>query len=412
MKDRVILHIDLDAFFASVEQRINPALRGKPIAVSGAGKRTVVAAASYEARAWGVKAGMSIYEARRHCPELIFVIGNNSKYIDTSVKIVTILEDFSPLMEVFSIDEAFLDITACQRLFGSPETVARLIKQRIKEELGLTCSIGLAPDKLLAKLASDMEKPDGLVRIRPEEVGALLDKLPVSELCGIGEKLTERLSLLGIRSAGDLGRVPEGILTRKFGVIGHTLHLMGLGIDESPVVPYQQEPEAKSVGHSTTLKRDISSEHQITSVLWKLSEMVGRRMRREGFSGRTIALTVRYEDFFTLTKRRTLRRYINSGQEIFEGAWRIFQSIVHRKAVRLLGVSVTNLSHCYQLPLFEKEGKKLRITRAMDRINDQWGEFTITWAGLLDRSRGKGIISPSWRPEGSYLPTALDPSRK
>ncbi len=412
MMDRIILHVNLDAFFASVEQQINPVLRGKPIAVSGAGKRTVVAAASYEARTWGVKTGMSIYEARRHCPELIFVIGNNNKYIDASVKIITILKDFSPLMEVFSIDEAFLDITGSQRLFGSPETVSRLIKQRIKEELGLTCSIGLAPNKLLAKLASGMEKPDGLVRIRPEEVGTLLDKLPVTKLCGIGEKLTEHLSLLGIRSAGDLGRVPEGILTKKFGVIGHTLHLMGLGTDESSVVPYQQEPEAKSVGHSTTLERNISGEQQILSVLWRLSEMVGRRMRREGFSGRTIALTVRYEDFYTLTKRRTLRRYINSGQEIFEGAGRIFQSIVHRKAVRLLGVSVTNLSHCSQLPLFEEEKKRLRISRAMDRINDRWGEFTITWAGLLDRSRGKGIISPRWRPEESYMPTGLDSSRK
>jgi DNA polymerase-4 len=410
--DRVILHVDLNAFFASVEQQINPVLRGKPVAVSGAGKRSVVAAASYEARAQEVRAGMSIYEARRYCPELIFVIGNNNKYIDTSVKIIAILERFTPLVEVFSIDEAFLDITGSQRLFGSPEAVSRLIKQRLREELGLTCSIGLAPNKLLAKLASGMEKPDGLVRIRPEEVKALLDRLPVGELCGIGDKLTERLNLLGIRSAGDLGRFPEEILTKRFGVMGHTLHLMGLGIDESPVVPYQEEPEAKSVGHSTTLKRDISGEHQIASVLWRLSEMVGRRMRREGFSGRTIALTVRYEDFYTLNKRRTLKKSISSGQEVFEGAWGIFQSIVHRKAVRLLGVSVTNLSHCYQLPLFEEERKRLRISRAMDKINDQWGEFTVTWAGLLDRSRGKGIISPSWRPEESYIPKELESLKK
>ncbi|UCD85923.1 MAG: DNA polymerase IV [Deltaproteobacteria bacterium] len=405
MTDRIILHVDLDAFFASVEQRINPTLRGKAIAVSGGGKRTVVVTSSYEARARGVKTGMTIHEARRHCPELIFIIGNNNKYIDSSVKIITILEDFTPLVEVFSIDEAFLDITACQRLFGSPEIIARLIKRRIKGELGLTCSIGIAPNKLLAKLASGMEKPEGLVMIRPEEIENLLDRLPVEKLCGIGDKLAKHLSLLGIRSAGDLGRFPEGTLTKRFGVIGHTLHLMGLGIDENPVVPYQREPEAKSVGHSTTLERDISSEHQIASVLWRLSEMVGRRMRRERFSGRTIALTVRYEDFFTLTKRRTLVRYIEGSQEIFEGAWGIFQSIVHRKAVRLLGVSVTNLSHCQQLLLFEEESKKLRITRAMDRINDRWGEFTVTWAGLLDRSRGKGIISPSWRPEENQILT-------
>src|SRR5512135_2899917 len=188
MDERIILHIDMNAFFASVEQQCNPALRGKAIAVIGAAKRTVITTCSYEARAWGVKTGMTVHEGRQKCPGLIFVVGDNRKYTWTSAQIVRIFLDYTPLVEVFSIDEAFLDVTGSLRIFGSAERIAYLIKARIRHHFGLTCSIGIAPNKLLAKLASDMQKPDGLTVIRPDEVARVLDRVPVKDLCGVGGK--------------------------------------------------------------------------------------------------------------------------------------------------------------------------------------------------------------------------------
>ena len=254
--NRTIVHIDQNAFFASVEQQCNPKLRGKPIAVIGSG-RTVVTTASYEARAFGVKTGMNTWEARQKCPHLIFVVGDNRKYTHTSSGIVRIFLEYTPLVEVFSIDEAFLDVTGSLRMFGSAERIAGLIKEEIRRQFGLTCSIGIAPNKLLAKLASEMQKPDGLTVILPEDVSRTLERVPIEDLCGIGSRTHKQLALYGIQTCGDLGRFPVDILRRKFGIIGERLHCMGLGIDDSPVVPVEETEEVKSVGHSMTLERDI-----------------------------------------------------------------------------------------------------------------------------------------------------------
>ncbi|MEE8185188.1 MAG: DNA polymerase IV, partial [Thermodesulfobacteriota bacterium] len=247
---RTIMHIDMNAFFASVEQRCNPALRGRAIAVIGSAKRTVVTTASYEARRYGVKTGMNRYEAERVCPGLIFVIGDNRKYIDTSIRILDILKEFSPMLEVYSIDEAFIDITGSIGLFGPPRLIAKTIKKRIKEGFGLTCSIGIAPNKLLAKLASNMEKPDGLVKIEEGDIPGLLEDLPVGDLWGIGRKLTIYLKEMGVETCGQLGRCPVSLLRRRFGIIGERMRFMGRGVDDSPVIPIGEEEEAKSVGHS------------------------------------------------------------------------------------------------------------------------------------------------------------------
>jgi len=382
--DRVILHIDMDAFFISVEQRDNPLLQGKPAAVCGSLSRSVVTSATYEARPYGIRAGMSIQEAKRRCPQLIFVKGNHSKYTETAARIFSVLKEYTPLVEVASIDEAYLDITQSLLLFQSPLLIAQSIKDQIRESEQLTCSIGVAPNKLLGKLGSGLKKPDGLVVIRKEEVEEVLRDLPVSKLYGIGPKLTEALNSIGIFTCGQLGKFPVSDLAKRFGVIGERLHEMGLGLDDSPVIPFDDEEDAKSISHSVTLEEDTSDPNILRKVLLQLSERVSRRMRREGFYGKRVALTVRYSDFFTFSKQKTFSKWMNSGNEIFQHAFEIFKSISHPKPIRLLGVGVSLLKKegC-QLDLFEKKNKTDNLLQAMDRVNERFGDWTLTWAELF-----------------------------
>ncbi|HEY4744292.1 MAG TPA: DNA polymerase IV [Desulfuromonadaceae bacterium] len=401
---RTILHIDMNAFFASVEQSVNPALRGRPIAVTGRGGRSIILTASYEARAFGVRTGMAVWEAKRCCPELILVVGDNRKYTHTSKEIMAMLQDYTPEVEVFSIDEAFMDVTRSLALFGSPETIALELKERIRHRFGITCSVGIAPNKLLAKLASDMQKPDGLVTIMPDAIPRIMERLPAKDLCGIGRKTERQLALMGIRTCGELGRCSEERLTRKFGITGARLKEMGQGRDDSPVVPHTEDDEVKSVGHSTTLDRDIEAREDILRVLLRLSEMVGRRARRYGVSGRTVSLYVRYADFFTsFGKQASLAGHINLSSDIFKAVVGILDTVRLEQPVRLLGVTLSNL-HCQgeQLPLFETERKKAFATRAMDAVNSRFGEFTVTFGSLLPEGERNGsfVIAPAWRPSG------------
>jgi len=404
MEPRVILHIDMNAFFASVEQQANLDLRGKPIAVVGSGHRTVITTCSYEARKFGVKTGMAVWEGKRHCPELILVVGDNRKYQYTSTEINKIFLDYTPEVETFSIDESWLDVTGSLRLFGSAETIAYQIKARIRHRFGITCSIGIAPNKLLAKLASDMEKPDGLTIILPEEVERVMERLPVGELCGIGRKTAYQLKVMNINSCGELGRCDEGRLTRKFGIVGRRLKQMGQGRDDSPVVPFGEEEEVKSVGHSSTLERDIDDPQEIRRFLLQLSEMVGSRARRYNVSGKTVSLYVRYADFFTSWGRQTtLGGYINLSDEIYKAALSILEGVELEQPVRLMGVRLSNLKQQgEQLPLFEDERKKLFATQAMDSINAKFGKMAVTYGSLLPgkEKHGSHVIPPSWRPDG------------
>jgi DNA polymerase IV len=383
MVDRIILHIDMDAFFISVEQRDDPLLRGKPAAVCGSLSRGVVTSATYEARPYGIRAGMSTQEAKRRCPQLILVEGNHSKYTETAARIFSILKEYTPLVEVASIDEAYLDITESLLLYKSTSRIAQSIKNQIREGEQLTCSIGVAPNKLLAKLGSRLKKPDGLVVIAKEDVEERLRDLPVSKLNGIGPKLGEALNSIGIFTCGQLGKFPVSVLSKRFGVIGERLHEMGLGLDDSPVLPFDEEEDAKSISHSVTLEEDTSDPNILRKVLLQLSERVSRRMRKEKFYGKRIAITVRYSDFFTFSKQKTLSQWINSGNEIFKQAFEIFEVIPRPKPIRLLGIGVSQLKKEWcQLDLFEKRDKKDNLLKAMDRVNDRFGDWTLTWAAL------------------------------
>lgn len=401
---RTIAHCDMNSFFASVEQQANPGLRGKPIAVVGGHGRTVITTSSYEARAFGVKTGMAVWEAKRCCPELIIVVGDNRKYQHTSKGINKIFQDYTPDVEAFSIDESFMDLTHSLSLFESPERIAYLIKARIKHQFGITCSIGIAPNKLLAKLASDMQKPDGLVVIKPEEVSRVLERLPIKELCGVGKKMQQHLNMMSIYTCGELGRCEEARLTRKFGIVGKRLKEMGQGIDNSPVVPFGEEDDVKSVGHSRTLERDIDDPVEIHRFLLQLSEMVGSRARKYNVSGKTIHLYVRYADFFSSWgKQTTLKNYVNLTDEIYRAALSILNTVELEQPVRLLGISLSNLKHQgEQLSLFVEDQKKIDATKAMDAVNARFGNMVVTFGSLLPgkEKAGSHVIPPSWRPGG------------
>lgn len=404
--ERVIMHLDMNAFFASVEQQSNPSLRGKPVAVIGAAKRTVITTSSYEARACGVKTGMSVREAQQHCPQLILVSGDNRKYTWTSTQIMQMMLQFTPLVEVFSIDEAFLDLTASLAIYGSAERIASLLKAAIRKQFGLTCSIGIAPNKLLAKLASDMQKPDGLTIISAEKTAAILQHLPVRDLCGVGSKTARQLSLFGITTCGELGRFPPELLRRRFGIIGAALSRMGRGEDDSAVTPSAADDRVKSVGHSMTLEKDIDERREILRFLLQLSEMVGRRARRYEVTGSCITLSIRYADFYTWAgKQETLVRPVNQSGDIYRAAVSILDSLELLQPVRLLGIRLSSLQYGEkQLPLFADELKKEQIASAMDEVNDRFGDFAVTFGSLLQGGKqarmGSHVISPAWRPAG------------
>jgi len=373
------------------------------VAVIGAARRTVITTCSYEARAFGVKTGMTVGEGLRACPSLILAVGDNRKYTWTSSQIIEIFREFTPLVEVFSIDEAFLDVTGSLALFGSAERIASLIKGRIGNRFGITCSIGIAPNKLLAKLASDMQKPDGLTVIRAEEVEHILDRIPVKGLCGIGGETARQLALYGIETCGDLGRFPTDILKKRFGIVGERLSRMGRGIDDSPVVPVEESAPVKSVGHSMTLDQDMEAREEILACLLRLSEMVGRRARRYNVRGKTVTLSVRYADYDTwMVKQETLQEQINDSRKIYRTAAAILDTMVLAQPVRLLGIKISNLQYTgSQFSLFPEERKKALLAAVMDGVNDRYGDFTVTFGNLVgESSRGNRVISPAWRPSG------------
>lgn len=398
---KIIVCVDMDAFFASVEQRDNPALRGKPIAVTGAGERTVITTSSYEARAYGVKTGMTTYKAKRLCPHIIFVTGDNKKYTQVCARLEEICLRFTPDIEIYSIDEVFLDITGSHHLSGGPENLARTIKDTVRKELGLTCTVGMGPNLLIAKLASDLAKPDGFHWIGEDMVTSVLETLPLKKLWGIGSHTEEKLRALGITTCGALGRAPLSLLTKKFGITGGRLKAMGNGKLERPleIAP----PEPKSIGHSTTLPKDIWKREEITNCLLRLSEKVGRRARRYGHEGRKITLTVRYADFKTFTKQITLPVSTNDTGEIYRSAVAVLDGIDLRKSVRLLGISLSCLGKDgNQMLLFRETdmAKKAALAKAVDCVNDKFGEHTVTFASTITREEGPGVISPAWRPSG------------
>ena len=395
MTDRIVLHIDMNAFFASIEQATNPSLRRRPVIVCGNPEtRTTVSAASYEAKPFGIKAGMSLGEARRLCPQAIFVIGNLAKYVDTSRRIFSILKTFSPRTEIFSIDEAFLELTDICPSYEEALRTGRAIKKSIVEKMGLTCSVGIGPNKLIAKLASDMQKPDGLVLIRTEEVPKVLEPLAIKELCGVGRQMEKHLKAMGIYTCGELGRYPVGVLRRKFGIMGEILHNMGLGLDGSPVHYSDDEDPVKSMGHTHTLARDTADPEEVKRNILALSEQVAVRLRQDGYSGRTVCLILRYSDFFTFSRHLTVDYFLDSGYDIYQQALKILQRIDWQgKAIRLIGISVSSLTHySRQLYMLEEFTRQQKIDRVMDKINGKYGEFKIKRAAIM--RQGHKLVQP------------------
>lgn len=401
---RKILHLDLDAFFCAVEEQRDPTLCGKPFAVGGQpDERGVVASCSYAARRFGVRSAMPMAQAVKLCPALTIVPHSYKAYREASRRVMNVLQELTPLVEQISIDEAFLDVTGCEALFGDPVRIAIRIKERIWEKTGLTCSIGIGPNKLLAKLGSDMQKPDGLVLITPEDVPAVMEDLPVKEICGIGPNLTRHLASMGIRTCGELGRTPLRRLTARFGVVGERLRDMGRGADDDPVVPLeaQEAEEAKSMGHSMTLAQDCSDRTALERHILHLSEKVGRRLRRGAYRGRTVSLVLRFADFHTFSRQKRLRHAVNHGLDIHAAAMGIFRGIELTQPVRLVGVGVSGLErHAAQVPLFEDDRRRSFVAEAMDELNDRYGDFTVTWGSLAERERHERVISPAWRPGG------------
>ncbi|MEN6626365.1 MAG: DNA polymerase IV [Candidatus Sumerlaeia bacterium] len=378
---RSILHIDMDAFFASVEALDNPALKGKPVIVGGTPEsRGVVAAASYEARRFGVHSAMSAAQARRLCPGGVFIHPRHRRYSEISKKIVAIFHDYTPLVETLSLDEAFLDVTASKKLFGTAVEIGRKIKRRIADEIGLTASVGVAPNKFLAKIASDLEKPDGFVVIEPGTEAARLAPLAVGRLWGVGPVTQRELGKIGIRLVRDLLAADPAMLARRLGEeSARSLVALAQGLDDRPVVP---DSAPKSISEETTFERDIGDAGKLVETLDSLADQVARRMRRQGYRARTVHLKARYPDFTTVTRALTLNAPTASTVAIRRAARELFEQKLGRggRALRLIGVGVTGLvaEDEGQMELFrETETKAENVDKLLDKINEKYGDDSI-----------------------------------
>ncbi len=383
--DRVIFHIDMDAFFSSIEQLSNPNLRGKPVIVCGdPNSRSVVATASYEARLFGLRSGMPIGRARRLCPHGIYIPGNPKKYVYTSVQILGILRQFTSRVEPFSVDEAFLEFEDLGYL-DAPR-VARKIMQRIHKEFGLTCSIGIGPNKIVAKMASELNKPDGLTLIEDGKFLDFFGEKDVTALWGIGEKTTVKLNNLGIRKVRDLALFPEPTLRKLFGEYGTYLKMTANGIDDSPVIPYYKGIEPKSIGHERTLPFDTDDPDHIMSTLLRLCEQVARRMRKSGYVGDTVTVKIRYGNFNTFTRQKKLDKCFERDDVLYETAKKLFLSNFNGDEIRLLGVSASGLVKKEEMlsdPLFPVDIVHRNCLEVVDSIRDRFGEDSIKRGGSI-----------------------------
>lgn len=387
----MILHIDMDAFYASIEVRDRPELAGKPVVVGGdPQRRGVVSAASYVARQYGVHSAMPSATACRLCPDAVWLKPRLDYYAEVSGQIRAIFERYTPLVETLSLDEAFLDVRGSTRLFGPPAEIGRAIKRAIWEELALVASVGVAPNKFLAKIASDLKKPDGFVIIPADGVQAFLDPLPVSRLWGVGKVSNAALEAMGIRTIGQLRRIPAAAMRERFGSLGDHLLELAHGRDDRPVVPDQ---EAKSISHETTFEIDIADPAVLRAWLQELTEQVARRLRRHKLRGRTVQLKVRFADFQTITRCETLDQPTNATDELWHAAAELLKSRMpaEHPPVRLLGMGVSGLDRWEftQRSLFDdaERQRQSRLDAVTDEITARFGQDAIGRAGRMGKEK-------------------------
>jgi DNA polymerase-4 len=383
---REIIHLDMDAFYASVEVLDNPEFSGLPVIVGGSSDRSVVSAASYEARAYGVHSAMSIVLARKHCPDGIFRPVRMARYQEVSREVMAIFWDYTPQVEQVSVDEAFLDVTGCSRLFGSAVDIATIIRRRVREEVGLTVSAGIASSKLVAKIASDQNKPDGLTIVPSGKEEEFLAPLPIKRLWGVGKKTMPALEMLGVKTIGDLTRFSLHFLEKKFGKQGRHMYYCAKGVDRREVESVQSP---KSIGNEETFSRDIVEIHTIKKELLRLATKVAERLRCQRVQGKTITLKVKYHDFRVVSRSTTLAQPTNDSQQLYRTVVGLLpQTMAGEKPVRLVGISVSKLtdpSMPQQRSLFScKTLSRNELNKAIDHINIQYGSNTIKPARLTE----------------------------
>ncbi len=408
----MIIHIDMDAFYAAVEIRDHPALEGRPVVVGGSPRgRGVVSAASYAARQFGIHSAMSAAQAIRLCPGAVFVRPRMSYYADISRQLREIFGRYTSLVEPLSLDEAFLDVSGCRRLFGPARSIAEEIRHAIRHELGLTASAGVAPNKFLAKLASDLDKPDGLVCVEPDRVQAFLDPLPIIRVWGIGRHTERKFQALGVSTIGGIRQLPRDVLRRAFGTNCEHFWQLSRGIDRRPVVPVR---DAKSVSHETTFSRDIEDREILDVWVTELADGVGRRLRQYGIRGRTVQVKIRFSDFRTITRGRTLDRSSCSGRLLQEAARDLLRTALRdeHRPVRLLGMGVSHLhsGDRVQLDLFEQSQRQrdARLDSTCDELLQKFGSGAIRRAAALQHGihlQRRPRVNDHPRPDGG--PPAL-----
>jgi DNA polymerase-4 len=426
----MIMLVDMDAFFASVEQAHHPHLRGKPLIVCGdPSRRGVVTAASYEARPSGVRAGMPLAEARRLCPDAEYVEGNPRKYVEKSLELLEMFLGITPDVEPFSVDEAFLDL---RKLPGRGQTLesasdmARALQQRIWEQHGLGASMGIGPNKLIAKMASGVHKPRGITALTEETFRGVFWPRDVQSLWGVGPKLSEHLKALGIATVAALANAPAALMKQRFGVVGEHLIEAAWGRDRSPVIPYHEGVDPKSMGHEVTLPEDCRDPEFLEGTLLRLSDQVARRLRGDGFRGRTVTLKLRDFRFRTITRQRALSAAVDEYMGIFEVARALWRENWKGEPLRLLGVSASALEHAdeAQLELFARDERTKALQDALDKVRDKLGEASVVPAGSLAHRRALGHVpfgtvakgkDGAGKPRGGYArgadPSAPDPTQ-
>ncbi len=384
----MIIHVDMDAFFASVEQLDNPEFLGKPVIVGGTSNRGVVAASSYEARKFGVYSAMPIFQARQKCPQGIYIRPRGYRYKEVSIQVMSILSSFTPVIQQVSVDEAFLDVTGCESIFGTPYEIGKKIKQKIKNEVNLNCSVGIASLKFLAKIASDMDKPDGLTYIAPDEVGVFIKQLPVRKISGVGKQTASHLEKMGIVTLGDVHGYTREKLVARLGKYGNRLFELENGNDSAKVDVHRP---VKSISTEETLGTDIADKDRLKKYLLKHSEDVGRQLRKKNRKARTVTLKIKHSDFKQVTRQTKLSRYTFSSEKIYQAAVNLLDEYALRKPVRLIGVGASDLDdkkQAVQMDLFAGSDDGIekweKLDTAVDAIAEKFGKDMIIKAGLAN----------------------------